>query len=106
MRKSILLVLAGLAGGIVIGKTVTSEMVNDINPFREAVYDCSYRYFLPNQMPQKRSFVATENELSVLKANSNIDTLVVRDIIKSNEKYLLIADVIYGSTFVTCERRK
>ncbi len=106
MRKSILLVLAGLATGIVIGKTVTTEMLNDINPFREAVYDCRYHYFLPNQMPQDRWFEATENELSLLKSGSGIEGLKVYDIMKSNNEYIIVANFVHGTTLITCEKRK
>ena len=92
MKKStMLLVLAVFAGGIVTGKAVTKDVVNSINPFHEAEYDCRYSYYLPNALRQDRWTTATKTEIQELKSGKFFDGLKVVAVLPLDKDYTVFA---------------
>jgi hypothetical protein len=109
MKKSTtLIVLAALACGVVIGKSITPEVIDKLNPFKDPTFDCKYQYFMPDQLKQERWFSIEKTKLlDNLQTETFIEGLKVTQVLKTfNDKEIdFMAQNSYDSFVVQCKVR-
>lgn len=107
MKKlTVLLIMAGFAGGVISTKIADNINFSKLNPFKETTYSCDYNYYLHNNLPQSRSFDSTEKVLSAVKDGSTLGSFKVIHVSKQDDEYKLFSTFHYGDTMITCKEQK